>query len=68
MVGESALLTEPGDPASLGESIRALVENRRLGETLASRDFDRVARHTWDNWARRIGAFSAKLVARQASA
>ena len=52
VVGEAALLANPGDASALRSAILRLLTDRRLREDLIARGHERAAQFSWDTSAK----------------
>lgn len=54
VVGDAALLVDPGDTAALADAILEVLSNQPLAESLRRRGFERAKMYSWEKSAREI--------------
>jgi glycosyltransferase involved in cell wall biosynthesis len=64
VVGEAGLLIDPEQPASLAAAMERIIDEPRLGDSLAERGLDRARQFTWAQTARDVRhAYEGALLA-----
>lgn len=63
VAGDAALMVEPDDLEAITDSLRRLIEDEALRQTLIARGFDRARRFTWEQSAANLIAVYRQLLA-----
>lgn len=56
----SSVMCQPDNPRSLGESIKKILADKKLADSVAANAFSRVSEYSWDKRSRKIISFVGK--------